>query len=745
MTEWIISSSILIAVFIILRAVFKKHISPSLLYALWLLVLVRLLIPGSIGESAASIFNHIPVSTTEHSAILSPGMQNAIIQGVELPFSPYQSSSPDMEITKAESISSPETKYFSVSEMLFVLYIFGVIIFLLLLLISNLVFGSRLKASRVEQGSFMGLRVYSSAILDTACLFGLFAPAIYLSKDVDVSREKHVLLHEHAHFRQWDHIWSVLRSLALVLHWYNPLVWLAVKLSKQDGELSCDEKVISSMHEDERISYGETLISLSCSGKTSLLCAVTPLSSKGKKLKERIEYVVKRPSSLLVHMVLLVALTLMVSACTFTGAKDKAQDDILEESIVTPPMDTVNTSPEAETPAPLGAQQGKLLDRNGFELSPDNFPLYQSTANTFEAYLKEGDTVILSIDLEFQQAVQEILENNLSTPGPYFYSGCSVILDLNSGAPLAIVGLGETIDPLSTSFTPYHLFLPCTGITALGAGLIDPDYKIKCEGVFDRYAEEGYAPECWMYKGFGTCHPEEDMDSALRDSCGYYFYALGNDCGIDEIERYAHQLGLGVPTGIELPSSNGLMPGRMIAKSYGTSWNIGHTLETSVGLSLASFTPLQIAQYCGTIANNGTRFSASIVKEIRDRDGNILFSQQPVVLNQINSLSQEDWDAIKSGLYSNFNDPINSFYSKVLTHSNGHIQTDIAKELGNWNIAGSSAMLEGMEGFNQHLLMAFAPYENPQISIAAVTITATDEYIVEQICAEIVAAYKNTQ
>lgn len=743
MSEWIVSSSILIAAFIILRAVFKKHISPSLLYALWLLVLIRLLIPGSIGQSTASVFNHIPINAAEHSDVFSPITQNLIGQGEELPFSPFHGSSPSIEETDDEYVSSPETKHFSVSEMLFVLYICGSLIFFFILLISNLVFASRLKSSRVEQASFMGLKVYRSTILDTACLFGLFAPAIYLSDDVDISREKHVLLHEHAHFRQWDHIWSVLRSLALVLHWYNPLAWLAVKLSKQDGELSCDEKVVSSMYEDERISYGETLISLSCSGKTSLLCAITPLSSKGKKLKERIEYVVKRPSTLLVHMVLLVALTLMVSACTFTGAKDKSQDDILAESIVTPPMETVNTSPEAETPAPFGAQQGKLLDRNGFELSPDNFPLYQSTANTFEAYLKEGDTVILSIDLEFQKAVQEILENNLSTPGPYFYSGCTVILDLSTGSPLAIAGMGETIDPLSTSFTPYHLFLPCTGITALGAGLIDSDYKIKCEGVFDRYAEEGYTPECWMYKGFGSRHPEEDMEHALRDSCGYYFYTLGNDCGIDEIERYAHQLGLGVPTGIELPSSNGLMPGRMIAKSYGTSWSIGHTLETSVGLGLSSFTPLQLAQYCGTIANNGTRYSASIVKEIRDRDGNIVFAQQPVVLNQISTLSHEGWDAVKSGLLSNFSDPINSFYSKILTHSNGHIKTDIAKELGNWSIAGSSAMLEGMEGFNQHLLMAFAPYKEPRISIAAVTITATDEYIVEQICAEIVAAYKN--
>ena len=71
-----------------------------------------------------------------------------------------------------------------------------------------------------------------------------------------------MLAHELTHYAHRDHLWAPLRCLALALHWYNPLVWLAVLLSKRDGELACDEGAVRRLGEDQRIPYGRTLVGM---------------------------------------------------------------------------------------------------------------------------------------------------------------------------------------------------------------------------------------------------------------------------------------------------------------------------------------------------------------------------------------------------------------------------------------------------------------------------------------------------
>ena len=99
--------------------------------------------------------------------------------------------------------------------------------------------------------------------LPSPCLFGLFRPAIYLTEDVVVTDEavlRHVLVHEETHFRHGDHIWSALRGVALALHWWNPLVWLTVVLSRQDGELACDEGALKRLPQEEHAAYGRAIL-----------------------------------------------------------------------------------------------------------------------------------------------------------------------------------------------------------------------------------------------------------------------------------------------------------------------------------------------------------------------------------------------------------------------------------------------------------------------------------------------------
>ncbi len=706
MRAWIISSSVLILALIILRAIFKKRISPRQRYGLWLLVLLRLLLPFNIGQTDLSVLNHVPAFEANVAENVP------LIVGEEADFTPFEAelTEPSQPAPAAEHNAGVHNRP-AASDVLKAIYVLGAALMFSVIVASNIRFSSRLRKSCIDAGRFMGLPVYKSEAVDTPCLFGLFRPAIYLSLDVQEQNCKHVLMHEQAHYMQLDHVWAWLRGLCLALHWYNPLVWLAAKLSKQDGELSCDARVIASLAGDERISYGETLISLSCA-RRQLLCAVTPLSSKGRVLKERIEYVAKCPGTLMRSMALVLLIMLIVTGCTFTGAKN-------EEPAV---VDNV--------PVPLESTDGKLLDRDGRELTEENFQYYFDAINVLSDYLERGATVKLTIDLELQQKAKDIIESDLGALGASASSGCLVALDAETGAPIVIVSKAEAVDPLEVSYMPGSLFMPCTAVTALEVGVIEADYPIECEGIFDRYAQDGFTASCWIHENTGMTHPAETVSTAIRDSCGYYFSVLGNDCGIDDIERVAHSMGLGVPSGIELPSSIGLMPGREAAKSYGMNWHIGHTLESAVGEGICSFTPLQLAQYCSTIANNGTRYSNSILQEIRDNEGELIYSRSPSVLSQINGLDARDWAAVKSGL-------------DFPVAEDDPLYASMMQELGGWEISGKGASPVSAGLMTPRLFMGYAPSDEPQIAVAAVSITDEGYEVADEISYNFIAAYKD--
>jgi len=714
MTEWIISSSVLIVAVILMRALFRKRISPTLRYCLWSLVLLRLLLPFSLGESALSVLNHVPDFVFEESA----EQTEILIPGEERPFKPYVSETEGAKQTddlsgESPAAIAPERKV-SLSTALRILHLAGAVIVLSFFVCSNLRFASKLRHSRRDAGSFMGLSVYISHELDTPCLFGLLRPAIYLSEDVGEESCKHVLMHEHAHYCQKDHIWAWLRGICLALHWYNPLVWLAAKLSKQDGELSCDERVIRSISSQERINYGRTLISLSCTEGKPLLCAVTPLSTKGKALKERIEYVAKKPSVFLGSIALVLAAALIVTGCTFTGAKL---------------VPGAGSSQEAQ-PVHTEHIGGALLDRDGQLLTKENFQLYDSAVSSFGLYLDNGSSISMTIDIELQQKAQELLEEYLTSAGDYVNSGCIIVLDVQTGAPLAIAGKAELVDPLTVSVTPGGLFYPCTALTALDVGVIQPDDSIACQGVFDRYAQEGISASCWIYDAAAATHPQETLVTALRDSCEYYFYCLGNDSGIDDLEAHARALGLGEHSGIELPSSLGLMPSRITAKNYGMDWTIGNTLETAVGEGMCSFTPMQLAQYCATVANRGTRYSASVVGSITDSGGKTIHSRSPLVLSQLSGISEESWDAVNEGLYQSLNSS-DVFY-----------QQTIGELLGDWRPAGKAAYPNKDALMPQELFMCYAPYDEPEIAVFTMTVTEPGQGLATELAYEIISDYK---
>ena len=371
-------------------------------------------------------------------------------------------------------------------------------------------------------------------------------------------------------------------------------------------------------------------------------------------------------------------------------------------------------------------------------------------------YTKEpvpGNHVYLTIDSVLQEQVERILNRGVNimienvqqeraeglARGDYdpnmkdeITGAAAVVVDVNTGEPLALASwptydvstiienyqeLLETPNAplfnraLMGAYAPGSAFKPCTSIAALSKGIINTEYKVKCQGVFTKYSAEGYAPECWIWNSTKDhlTHPEENVTDALRDSCNYFFYTIGNDLGVDDMGEYAHAFGLGVSTGIELVETLGNMSNRQNHMDYqGTEWRIGDTLQAAIGQSDSIFSPLQIAEYCATIANKGTRYSASILKYIRNYDySEKLYEREPEVLSVVES-ADYNWAAVHEGMWKVLNDYINAANVEVWASCP-------------WRVAGKTGTAQKGEGIrNDGIFICFAPYSKPEVAIAVV-------------------------
>ena len=340
MTEWIVTSCVLIAVVLGIRFLLKNRISGRLRYGLWLLVLIRLLTPFSL-PSGISVMNLLPEKTPEQVTVgyvdyelpdiavaepnpdLPPDLWQAVYEDN------LQEYNQQIQQAKADT-GTPVT----LGSVLIAVWVVGIAATGCVLLICNCRFALRLRANRERLDiSDTSLPVYITDCVQTPCLFGIFKPAIYLTPELsDQQTLRHVLLHELTHRRHLDHIWSALRCVCLALHWYNPLVWVAAALSKQDAEVACDEAVIRQLGEDNRSAYGKTLVDMTCTGQREkgLLVAATTMVSGKKVLKERVIRIASNPKTKMYALLAVILAASIAVGCTFTGAQspaDPPEDD----------------------------------------------------------------------------------------------------------------------------------------------------------------------------------------------------------------------------------------------------------------------------------------------------------------------------------------------------------------------------------------------------------------------------------
>ena len=387
MKDVFITSSVLIGAMLVLRILFRRAISRRVQYALWALVLLRLLIPVSLPAIRHNVLTAAePVSSSVTAAArqnvyYSPYASYPLDAFADLDSpAPYDPHPGDVLIEGEDSYGVVEGEKVvlyrrRVQPLQILRYIWygGMAVMAAWFLAANLRFSRRLRRTRVPlEGTESRYPVYLCDDIPSPCLFGLFRPCIYVTSEGarDEARLRCIIAHEETHARHLDPLWSLLRSLCLAVWWFHPLVWAAAHFSRIDCELACDEGALARLEEDERLTYGETLLALIPRRRAGapLLAATTMGSGKGE-LRDRIRRIAERKKPLVIALPAAAVILAAVCLLTFTGKHARQEDPkpavtaepaaaTVRPAVTAGPANPVQTAAPVSGPAADGSRDG---------------------------------------------------------------------------------------------------------------------------------------------------------------------------------------------------------------------------------------------------------------------------------------------------------------------------------------------------------------------------------------------------
>lgn len=384
----LITSSILIVLVAALRPVLRGRIDPRVQYALWLVAALRLLIPVNFVDSAYSVLallerTDVPpqiVQAIGQTAIPAMSYEDAYDRAIRehdkisdrydsledwraIGLSPEEE---EMLSARAQELMRGPTVGEIAAGLARPLWLTGAALMAGWFLLVNAGLRRRLRGAKRLNGVHCPLPVYVSDALPSPCLCGALRPAIYVTPAAldDPDRLRHVLAHELTHYRHRDHWWAVLRCLCLCAYWFDPLVWWAAALSRQDCELACDEGAIRALGEAERIPYGRTLVAMIAAGRNPLLQTATTMTGGKRRVRERVKFIARRPKTVIAVALALIVIIACAVGCTFTGAPEDSPEpdptpslapdtprptlDTLQERLMTVPEDIEGVTAQTE-------------------------------------------------------------------------------------------------------------------------------------------------------------------------------------------------------------------------------------------------------------------------------------------------------------------------------------------------------------------------------------------------------------
>ena len=245
---------------------------------------------------------------------------------------------------------------------------------------------------------------------------------------------------------------------------------------------------------------------------------------------------------------------------------------------------------------------------------------------------------------------------------------------------------------------PGSTFKMITAFAGMNEGVIGVNDVIQTKGYFDKTETPA---KCWIYP---SAHGTIGISKAIEESCNYFFYELGyrmatkdtgtysDITGVERLQKYAGMFGFDSTSGIELPESKPQI-------------SDADSIRTAIGQGTNNFTATQLARYVTTLANSGTCYDLSLVSEIKDIDGNVVYKNEHKVHNQLD-FPAEQWNVVRQGMRQ---------VVSVHTSSSALInQINVA-------VAGKTGTAQQSEARPNHaLFVSFAPYENPEVTVTSV-------------------------
>lgn len=353
------------------------------------------------------------------------------------------------------------------------------------------------------------------------------------------------------------------------------------------------------------------------------------------------------------------------------------------------------------------------------------------TVQTIDA--KPGNTVYLTIDSELQRTAADSLEAQVKAAkadgkteskakgkegyGEDCEAGAVVMLSVKDFSVLAAASYPtydlnkyseygdyyvklaqDETSPMYNrafvgSFACGSVYKPCVASAALEEKVIDSDTLINCTGFYDYYPSN--VVECMHI------HGNLDVTGAITRSCNYFFAETGRRLGIDTMYLYAEKFGFGEYTGVEIEESKGTLAGR-----DSTSWLPGNTVQAAIGQSDNAFTPLQLATYVATIANNGTRLKTHVVSKITDYERKSIISEygDPEVADTC-GVSQKNLDIVKDAMLS-----VTQNKDGTANYMFGDYKVKVAAKTGTAENSGS----------DHTTFICYAPFDDPEVAVAVV-------------------------
>lgn len=414
MTDWIIGSCVLIVAVFAIRKVFGTRISSRFRYALWAVVMVRLICPAAfwnnqqLTQNITKVSEHLFQSVTQQRNELDKADSNAEFgmengqdtgntnrAGIEDTNNADRTPNNDTDnvknqsinigqqngqvISQAENIDKngfyqtgkealPQLEEYTQSKnsnsnvfhriiaqlisTVPAIWLCGSIVVGLWFIGINLRFRHMLMRSRKQIDNSEKPPIYQVKGLSSPCLFGVIHPAIYLKEETNLQDDQllMILQHERCHYQHKDHIWSVMRSLCMIIWWWNPLVWAAAVASKRDCEMACDEGTLETIGWENKFLYAKTLVDAVSDRKSFGMTVASTMVSGKSDTERRLRMMLNRKKTKMVSVLLAAGLMLNAAALCFGGESTvQSQSEMQTEQAALPVLSAADVYEQIPT------------------------------------------------------------------------------------------------------------------------------------------------------------------------------------------------------------------------------------------------------------------------------------------------------------------------------------------------------------------------------------------------------------